>query len=179
MNWKKKLLSVAAVVFVALNLATPAPASSIIHVWMTCTTGSITGTLDSLELTPFAENGMRRFIARGTLTPCHAPSVADAYTVSVYRGLKYTYSSPSPYVDLWNPNGTFQTNVDFIPGLRAICLNSGPSTKLGCFEVSWPTLESTPTVIGPIPTNSPLTNSTVMLNEKTGPNCAPVCWPMD
>ena len=186
---KNRLLVAALAVGLAASTAVATPAHAVpppppgipaVAGWLSCASGQTTGSITSATLSSWVtESAQIDVITR--ITPCQMPVPYSAFVAVKY--FPATDSAPVSALTrtvayaATTATSTYRITVTVTPQNTAICVASGPDTRLDCVGLSWPTGTVTPVVTGHIPVDDSRVLTYIQL-PGTGlqhPGC-PLCW---
>jgi len=168
-------------------LATPAQAVTVPPApvptgtdWLSCASGQTTGSITSATLSSVIADTAQIDIV-GRITPCQLPGPGSVFVVGRYLpAVDAAPASVSTAVVAYRATtaaSSYRITVPVTPQHTAICLVSGPDTRLDCVGLSWPAGTAAPVVTGHIPVDDARVLVHIQLpgNGEQHPGC-PVCW---
>ena len=186
---KYRLLGAAAVVGLAASTvlaapvqAVPAPPAPIPTStdWLSCASGQTTGAITSATLSSsIGDIAYIDIVAR--ITPCQLPGPGSVFVVGRYLpAVDGAPASVSTLVVAYRASTAvsgYRITVPVTAQHTAICVASGPDTRLDCVGLSWPAGTAAPVVTGHIPVDDARVLVHIQLagNGEQHPGC-PVCW---
>lgn len=187
MKYRLLVAAAAAGLAVSAVVAAPVPAVAVTPSpvptstdWLSCPSGQTTGSITSATVTSsLGDTAQIDIVAR--ITPCQLPGPGSVFVVGRYLpaadGAPASVSTRVVAYRASTAASGYRITVPVTTQHTAICVASGPDTRLDCVGLSWPAGTAAPVVTGHIPVDDArvLVHITLPGNGEQHPGC-PVCW---
>ncbi len=184
MKYKSLVVALVAGLAAGTALATPAQAVPVppglaVTPWLPCSSGATTGSITSVSLDSWV-SGTAQLTVVGQITPCQSAGPGTVFAVAKYHPAidSAPASATAQFLaySATTATGSYRTTITVTPQDVALCVVSGPYTRLDCSALDWPT-DTELVVTGHLP----IDDSRVLVRladidpGEHHPGC-PVCW---